>query len=73
MEGVLVLLPVGYLWVTMFARAQLRGSVGSIGGVSDGCPRGAAGGFEGAQPWGLWPQSSPVSCHLGVPFVMFGV
>ena len=59
--------------MTMVARATLRGSGGSIGVVSVGCSRGAAGGFEGAQPWGLGPQSTPVSWYLGVLFVVFGV
>ena len=53
--------------------APRRGSGASIDGVSDGYRRGAVGGSEGAQLRSPGPQSSPVSWHLGVPFVMFGV
>ena len=63
----------GCLLVTMVARAPLRGSGVSTGGVSAECSRGAAGGSEVAQPLGLGPQSSPVSWHLGSLFVVNGV
>ena len=58
-ERVLVLSP-GCLLVTMVTRAPLQGSVASMGEVSVGCSRGAAGGFEWAQTNGLGTQSSPV-------------
>ena len=54
----------------LVARAPLRGSGASIGGVSAGYSRGDAGGFEGAQPFGLGPRSSPGSCHWGSLFVV---
>ena len=54
-------LPPGCLLVTMVARAPLRGSGVSTGGVAYECSRGAAGDLEGAQPLGMGPQSSPVS------------
>ena len=63
----------GYLSVTMVARAPLLGSGVSTGGVSAECSRGAVGGFEGAQPLGLGPQSSPVSWYRGFPYVVNGV
>ena len=56
--------------MTMVARAPLRGSVGSIGEVSEECSRGAVGGFDGAQPLGLGPQSLPASCQRGSLFVV---
>ena len=59
--------------MTMVARAPLRGSGGSIGGVSEGCFRGAAGGFEGAQLLGLWPQSLPVLWYRDFPYVVSGI
>ena len=57
----------------LVARAPLRGSVASIGGVSVGYSRGAARGFEGAQPLGQGHQWSPVSSHRGNLFVVNGV
>ena len=51
-RGEMVLaLPPGCLPVTMVARAPLQGSGASIGGVSVGCSRGAAGGCEGHGRW----------------------
>ena len=55
------------------ARAPLRGSGASIGGVSVGYPRGVVGGSEGAQPLGLGPQLSPDSCQRWLPFAVIGV
>ena len=57
----------------LVARATLRGSGASIGGVSAGYSRGVAGDLEGAQPLGLGPQLSPGSCHRELLFVVNGV
>ena len=69
-RAMVLVLPLRCLLV---ARAPLRGSGASIGEVSAGYSRSAAGGFEGAQPLGLGPQLSPVSCHRGSLFVVNGV
>ena len=66
---VLVLLP-RFLLV---ARAPLRGSGASFGGVSAGFSRGVAGDLEVAQPLGLGPQLSPGSFLRGLLFVVNGV
>ena len=55
-------------WVTVVARATLRGSWGSIGVVSDGCSRGAAGGAKGAQPLG---QGASIVTGVLAPEVSF--
>ena len=57
----------------MGARAPLRGSGASIGGVTAGYYRGVAGDLEVAQPLGLGPQLSPGSCHRGLLLVVNGV
>ena len=64
-RAMVIVLPPRFLLV---ARAPLRGSGASIGGVSGGYPRGVVGGSEGAQPLGLGPQLSPDSCQRGLPF-----
>ena len=53
---VLVMLLPDYPLVTMVARAPLRGSGASIGGVSEVCSRGVVGGLYGAQPLGRGPR-----------------
>ena len=55
------------------ARAQLLGSVASIGGVSGGYPRGVIGASDGAQPLRLEPQLSPGSFLRMLLFVVNGV
>ena len=65
-----LILPPGSLQV---AKAPLRGSGASIGGVSAGYSRGVAGDLEGAQPLGLGPQSSPVSWYRSFSYVVNGV
>ena len=55
------------------ARAPPRGSGVSIGGVSAGCSRDAAGGSDGAQLLSLGPRLSPVVCRWGSLFVVSGV
>ena len=62
-------LPPGRLLVTMVARAPLRGSRVSLGGVSVKCSRGLVGDLEWAQPLGRGPRSSLTSGHLRFPFV----